>query len=64
MDFSIFTTAFAAAQVTVEVATNDAEVMIAEINGHQIGCRALTVNEARPRGHGSRRDGFNVRLAL
>ena len=42
----------------VEVATDDAAVMIAEINGHQIGGRALTVNEARPRGHGSRRDGF------
>jgi RNA recognition motif-containing protein len=42
----------------VEVATNDAEVMIAKINGREIGGRALTVNEARPRGHGSRRDGF------
>ena len=42
----------------VEVATNDAAVMIAEINGHQVGGRALTVNEARPRGHGFRSDGL------
>ena len=41
----------------VEVATDDAAVMIAEINGHEIGGQALTVNEARPRGHGSRKAG-------
>ena len=34
----------------VEVATRDAAVMIAELNGHQVGGRALKVNEARPRG--------------
>jgi len=42
----------------VEVATRDAAIMIAEINGREVGGRALTVNEARPRGDGSRNAGF------
>ena len=43
----------------VEVATQDAAIMIAEINGREVGGRALTVNEARPRGHESRRPRFD-----
>ena len=42
----------------VEVATQHAAIMIAEINGCEVAGRALTVNEARPRGHGTRRSGF------
>ena len=33
----------------VEVASADATKMIAQLNGKQVGGRALTVNEARPK---------------
>ena len=42
----------------VEVATQDAAVMIAEINGREVGGRALKVNEARPRGDSRRNPSF------
>jgi RNA recognition motif-containing protein len=42
----------------LEVATRDAAIMVAEMNGREVGGRALKVNEARPRGDARRRPSF------